>query len=246
MARPSTRAEFREYCLRRLGKPVIEINVSDEQIDDRIEDALQYYRDYHYDGVEKYYLKHQLSATDITNEYITVNENIVGVIRVFPIGAGLQTNNMFNMRYQIHLNDLYNFTSVDYAPYFCMMGHIQALEEYFVGQQPIRFNRHTDRLYIDMDWEMVDAGNYIVVECYRVVEPTTYADVWTDWWLQEYATELIKQQWGTNLKKYQDMRLLDNTQFSGQTIYDEATNRIEQLRQEMINTYSLPVYDMYG
>lgn len=246
MAVPTTKAEFKEYCLRRLGKPVIEINVDDEQVDDRISDALNYYRDYHFDGTEKDYLKHQVTADDKTNRYITVDEAIVGVVRAFDIGDALQTNNLFNIRYQMHLNDLYNFTSVSYSPYVMTLQHIQALEEFFVGKQPIRFNRHTDRVYLDMDWDTVNTGDYIIFEVYRTVDPGTYGDVWSDPWLQRYATALIKKQWGANLSKFTGLQLPGGVQFNGDKILDEATQEVLQLEQEMISGYSLPVADMIG
>jgi len=246
MATPTTRAQFKEFCLRKLGKPVIEINVDEQQVEDRIDEALRYYRDYHFDGTEHDYLKHQLTASDITNKYITVDEGIIGVVRAFDIGDALQTNNLFNIRYQIHLNDLYNFTSVNYAPYVMTMMHIQELEQNFVGKQPIRFNRHTDKVYLDMDWATVKAGDYLIFEVYRYTNPATYADVWADPWLQKYATALIKKQWGSNLTKFTGLTLPGGVQFNGDKIYDEAAAEVEKMEQEVISGYSLPVMDMMG
>lgn len=246
MATPITRKQFKEFCLRKLGKPVIEINVDEQQVDDRVDEALRYFRDYHFDGTEHDYLKHQLTADDITNKYITVDEAIVGVVRAFDIGDALQTNNLFNIRYQIHLNDLYNFTNVNYAPYVMTLQHIQHLEEFFVGKQPIRFNRHTDKVYLDMDWDVVKTGDYIVFEVYRYVDPNTYADVWSDPWLQKYATALIKHQWGSNLSKFTGLQLPGGVQFDGQRILSEAASEVDKLEAEMISGYSLPVADMTG
>lgn len=247
MATPTTRDEFKKYCLRELGHPVIEINVDDDQVQDRIDDALEYYRDFHYDGTMHDYYKYQIQAADITNEYITLPENITGVVGVFPIGAGLNTNNLFNLRYQITLNEIYDWAHSTFANYTMSMERIALMQELFVGKQPIRYNRHTDRLYIDMDWSFrVTAGEYIIVDCYRTVDPSEYADVWGDRWLRKYCTQLIKRQWGTNLKKFTGMQLPGGVTFNGEQIYQEAEEEIKRLEEEMINTYSLPTYDMIG
>jgi len=246
MATPTTKPQFAEYCLRTLGKPVIEINVDDDQIDDRIDEALKYYWDYHFDGTEKIYYKYQITDNDKTNKYITMPENIIGAVNLFPIGQGLNTNNLFNIRYQISLNDLYTWTSVSMVPYYMALTHIQFLEQMLVGQQPIRYNRNVNRLHIDMDWNVVSQGDYIIVEAYQIVDPATYTDVWKDRWLARYATCLIKQQWGTNLKKFSGMQLPGGLTFNGQTIYNEATKERQDLEQEMISSYSLPVTDMIG
>ena len=246
MATPTTKPQFAEYCLRTLGKPVIEINVDDDQIDDRIDEALKYYWDYHFDGTEKIYYKYQITDNDKTNKYITMPENIIGAVNLFPIGQGLNTNSLFNIRYQIALNDLYTLTSVSMVPYYMALTHIQFLEQMLVGQQPIRYNRNVNRLHIDMDWGIITTGDFIVVEAYQIVDPATYTDVWKDRWLARYATCLIKQQWGTNLKKFSGMQLPGGLTFNGQTIYNEATKERQDLEQEMISSYSLPVTDMIG
>lgn len=246
MAIPATRNEFKEYCLRRLGKPVIEINVDDDQVDDRIDEAFLYFTDYHFDGSEKTYYKYKVTSEDITNKYITLPDNIIGAVNLFPIGQGLNTNNLFNIRYQIALNDLYTLTSVSMVPYYMALTHVQFLEQFLVGQQPIRYNRHINKLYIDMDWTIVNVDDYIIVEAYQVIDPDTYTKTWGDRWLARYATCLIKQQWGTNLKKYQGMQLPGGITFNGQQIYDEATQEREELEHEMISSYSLPVIDMIG
>lgn len=246
MAIPQNRAEFTEYCLRRLGKPLNEINVDEDQISDRIDDALQYFWDYHFSGSEKTYYKYQVTNEDKTNRYITMPENIIGVVNLFPIGQALNTNNLFNIRYQIALNDLYTLTSVSMVPYYMALQHVQFLEQMLVGQQPIRYNRYINRLYIDMDWNIINAGDFLVVEAYMVIDPDVYYKVWTDRWLARYATCLLKQQYGTNLKKYGSMPLPGGITFNGQKIYDEATAEREELEKEMIRSYSLPVTDMIG
>lgn len=247
MARPTTREQFKQYCLRNLGSPVIDINVDDEQLEDRIDEALQYYRDYHYDGTEHVYLKHQITSSDKTNKYISIPENIQGIVRVFDIGDSINSSNLFNIRYQIHLNDLFDFSSASYVPYVNAMRHVEMLEEIFVGKKPIRFNRHTDRLYIDMDWETdVLVDEYIIIDCYRTVDPNTYTDVWGDRWLLRYTTALFKRQWGENLSKFQGIQLPGGIQFDGVRILGEAREEINKLEDEMITSYSLPVHDMIG
>lgn len=246
MAIPTTRAEFKEYCLRKLGKPVIEINVSDEQVEDRIDEALKYYWDYHFDGSEKIYYKHLVTEQDKINKYITLPDNIIGAVHVFPVGAGVNTNNLFNIRYQIALNDLYTLTSVSMVPYYMAMTHIQLLEQLLVGQQPLRYNRHTNKLYLDMDWDRANVGQYLIIEAYEVINPDTYSDAWSDRWLLRYTTELIKKQWGGNLKKFGNMQMPGGITFNGQQLYDEAHDEITKLESEMINSYSLPSNMMIG
>jgi len=246
MAVPASRSQFKEYCLRTLGKPVLEINVDDDQVEDRIDQALRYYWDYHFDGSEKIYYKHQVTAQDKTNQYITLPENIIGVVNIFNIGDALNTNNMFNIRYQIALNDLYTLTSVSMVPYYMALQHIQMLEYLLVGKQPLRYNRHMDKLRIDMDWNKLEDNHYLIVEAYEVVDPDVYTDAWGDRWLAQYATALIKKQWGTNLKKFEGMTLPGGIKFNGQKIYDEADDEIKALEKEMISSYSLPVTDMIG
>ena len=247
MAVTTTRATFKAYCLRRHGYPVIDINVDDEQLQDRIDDALAKFRDYHYDGTERVLLPHQLTEEDRTNKYISLDENIVGVTRVLDIGDAINSSNLFNIRYQMHLNDLFDFSSSSYVSYVMAMRHVETLEEIFVGSKPIRFNRHVDRLYIDMKWdEDISVGEYMIIDGYRTIEPETYADVWNDPWLKKYATALIKRQWGENLKKFEGMQLPGGITFNGQKIWEEATDEINKIEEELTNSYSLPVMDMIG
>ena len=247
MANPASRQQLKEYCLRRLGEPVVDVNVDDEQLEDRIDDALKFYQDYHYDGTERIFLKHQITADDKTNEYIEINDNIIGIIRVFDIGDSLNSSNLFNIRYQIHLNDLFDFTSTTYVPYVTAMRHVEQLEEIFVGKKPIRFNRHKNRLHIDMDWsDDVTAGEYIIIEAYRILDPETYTDVYGDRWLREYTTQLFKRQWGENLKKFEGMQLPGGLQFNGQQIYNEAQDEITRMESEVTTNYGGIVMDMTG
>jgi hypothetical protein len=247
MAVPTSRSEFKEYCLRKLGKPVIEINVDEDQVDDRVDEALRYYWDYHFDGSEKIYYKHQVTQADKDNKYITLAENIIGAVRIFPIADPIvRSDDLFNIRYQIALNDLYTLTSVSMVPYYMTMEHLALIAELLVGQQPIRYSRHKDRLYCDMDWDKINNGEYLLVEAYEVIDPDEYTDVWADRWLQNYATAKIKLQWGANLTKFTGMQLPGGVQFNGEKIYNDAQEEINKMEQEMISSYSLPVSDMIG
>lgn len=247
MAVPSTRQEFKDYCLRRLGYPVIDINVDDEQVEDRIDEALKYYQDYHFDGTERILYKHVVTASDKTNGYITIPQTIIGINSILDIGQAVQSSNLFNIRYQIHLNDLFDLSAASYVPYVTAMRHVESLEEIFVGKKPIRYNRHVNKLHIDMDWTNdVATGEYIIIDCYSITDPDTYSDVWGDRWLARYATALIKRQWGGNLTKFEGMQLPGGLTFNGAKIYDDAESEIQKLEEEMIVSYSLPVSDMIG
>jgi len=248
MAQPTTRATFAEFCLRKLGKPVIEINVDDDQVDDRIDESLSYYADYHFDGTSKEFAKFTVTALDKSNKYLTVPENIIGVVNIFDIGDGLSTNNLFNIRYQIALNDLYDLSKHDYmlTSYYMNMQNIQFMEEILVGKQPLRYNRHMNKLHIDMDWDKVNVGNIIIAEAYQVVDGTVYADIWKDRWLQNYTTAKIKYQWGSNLTKFEGLQLPGGVTFNGAQILADANEEIRRLEEEMMSAYSLPVTDMVG
>jgi hypothetical protein len=245
--KPATREEFKQFCLRRLGAPVIEINVDDLQVEDCIEVALQTYYDYHFDGSEKVFLAHQVTEEDRQNKYIFIPEEVIGIINIFDIGTSFGTNNLFNLRYQIALNDLYSFNTGPFAPYYMALQNVALAQELFVGKQALRYNRHINKLYIDMNWtEKVNIGEYIVVEGYAIVNPETYPDVWNDRWLQKYTIAQIKRQWGNNLKKFEGIQMPGGVTFNGQQIFNEAQEEIEKMDEELINSYSLPVSDMVG
>ncbi len=247
MAVPSTREAFKSYCLRRLGEPVVDVNVDDEQVEDRIDEALKYYQDYHFDGTERVLIKHVVTTTDVTNGYITLSDNVIGINRILDVGQAVQSSNLFNIRYQIHLNDLFDLSASSYVPYVTAMRHVESLEELFVGKKPIRYNRHTNRLHIDMDWDNdVEADEYIIVDAYQILDGDTYTDLWGDRWLSRYATALIKRQWGSNLTKFEGLQMPGGITFNGAKIYDDAESEIQKLEEEMIVNYSLPVQDMIG
>jgi len=246
MSRPTTKATFKEHCLRRLGKPVIEINVDEDQLDDRVDEALDYYADYHVDGFEHTYYKHQVTDTDKTNKYITLPDNIIGVVDLFDIGDATSTNNLFNVRYQIALNDLYDLSRYELVPYYMNFQNIRMIEEILVGKQRLRFNRHLNQLHIDMDWNRFNTGDFLVCKAYRVIDPDTYTDVWKDRWLLRYAACLIKLQWGSNLTKFEGMQLPGGVQFNGAKLYDDAFAERQQLEEEIQSNYVYPPEDMVG
>lgn len=247
MATPTNKEEFKEYCLRKLGKPVIEINVSDEQVDDRVSEGLRWYGDYHFDGNEKIYYRHQVTEEDRNNTYIMLPENVIGAVRVFPIADPMvRSDDLFNIRYQIALNDLYTLTSVSMVPYYMTMQHLALIQEMLVGNQPIRYSRHKNQLYLDMNWDMVNNGDFLLIEAFEVIDPEIYTDVWGDRWLQNYCTALIKRQWGENINKFQGMSLPGGVQFNGDRILTDAQQEIEKMEREMIVSFSLPVGDLYG
>ena len=176
MARPTTRAQFKDYCLRRLGWPVIQINVDDDQVEDRIDDALQFFHDYHFDGCEKLYMKHQITQTDIDRRWIYCPDAVIAVTGVLPFDDSNSSINMFDLRYQLRLHDLYDFTSVSYVSYEITMQHIRTLNLLFSGTPQFRFNRHQNRVMLDIDWSRdVKPGEYVIVECYRKLDPDTIA-----------------------------------------------------------------------
>lgn len=246
MPLPTTRTEFKDYCLRNLGAPVIEINVDDDQVEDRVDEALTYFWDYHFDGSHKTFLKHVITDDDKTNGYIPVSANVIGVVNLFDLGDALSTNNLFNIRYQIALNDLYDLSRYDLVPYYMNFQNIRFIEEILVGKQMLRFNRHMNRLYIDHSWDRTPTGTYLIAEVYERMDPDTYSDVWADRWLLEYCTQLIKRQWGRNLTKFTGMQLPGGVQFNGDKLHDDAEAKIKEMQDEMIEKYSMPASDMIG
>ena len=246
MTLPTTRAEFKTYCLRKLGDGVIEINVSDQQVEDRIDEALSYYADYHYDGAEKIYFKYQVTDADRTNKYITIPENMIGVVNIFPINGALLGGGIFNVQYQFVLNNIADFSSYSMLNYYMTMQNISFMQDMLSGLKPIRYNRHVNKLYIDTNWDMIPTGTYIIVECYSIINPNDYPDVWKDRWLANYASAKIQQVWGRNLTKFTGMTMPGNMQFNGDRILDDATAQIDALESEMLMNYSLPPLDQFA
>lgn len=311
MAKPTTRAQFKDYCLRKLGHPVIQINVDDDQVDDRIDDALNFFYDYHYDGTQQMYLKHQIKQEDIDRQWIYCPDAIMFITGILPFDQSSSSVNMFDLRYQLRLHDLYDFTSVSYVSYEITMQHIRTLNLLFSGTPQIRFNRKMNRLHLDIDWTRdVVVGDWVIIECYRAVTPDTvtltgttaisdssnvvtgtgtvftqevsindeitinsqtkrvvdinsdtslnvnssftssqssqsvtisgYADVWNDRFLKAYATAKIKQQWGSNMKKFSGIAMPGGVTLNGKEIYDEASEELEKLEEDIKSTQSMP------
>ena len=270
MAIPTSKSTFASYCKRALGFGVIDINVSDDQVDDRIDEALQYLAQYHYDGIEKMYLKHKItqdtidrcrtnattSATDKVDSsvsasfeegknFIPVPDSIVSVTNIFPF-SNAQTNSMFDIRYQLRLNDLYDFSSTSIIHYQMTMQQLDLLEHVLVGEVPIRFNQHQNRLYLDMDWEQMPADEFIIIECYRKIDPATYTDIFDDIYLKRYATALIKKQWGANLSKFNGVATLGGVTMNGEQIYSQAIEEIQRLEEQIQLSFETPIDYMIG
>jgi hypothetical protein len=268
----TTRETLKQYCLRALGKPVIEINVEDDQVEDRIDEALQYFAQYHYDGVERMYLKYQITADDVTRarsdetlstvtdtadstvtasfkegkNYIPMPSNVMSVVQIFPF-TDKAALNLFDVRYQLRLNDLYDFSSTSIIHYDMTLRHLDMLDHILVGERPLRFNQHKNRLYIDMDWANdIDAGDFIIIECYRKLDGSTFTDVFDDIFLKKYLIQLIKRQWGQNLSKFQGVAMLGGVQMNGEQIYSQAQDEINKLEEQIQLSYELPPNYMMG
>ena len=251
MAKPNSRATLVSYCKRALGHPVIEINVDDDQVDDRVDEGLQFYQEYHADAVEKVYLKHLVTPTDQTNGYISIPELVTNVVRVFPLrDVNNSSISMFDAKYQMHLNDMFS------------LGYMGSLLEYELSQQwlsmldmiidsndkHIDFNRHRNQLRVDMDWssEMIADESYLVLEAFRILDPTTYTDIYNDYYLKRYATSLIKKQWGANLSKFSGVAMLGGVTMNGTDIYSQAIEEQNKLEEQIQMAFELPVNYMIG
>lgn len=246
MSNPSTREQLKDWCLRQLGHPVIEINVDDDQVEDRIDEALQYFQQFHFDGVERTYLKHQITQENIDNGWIPIGENIIGVTKVFPISSSNASVNMFDLRYQLRLHELYDFTSTSYVNYALTMQHIRTLDLLFSGEQPIRFNRHTNKMYLDWNWKMANVGEWMIVEGWIIIDPEQYNDVYNDRMLKKLATAYIKRQWGNNMKKFAGMQLPGGITMNGQQIFNEADQEAKDLEQLIRDTFEEPPQFLVG
>ena len=270
MATPTTREQLKDYALRALGQPVIEINVDNDQLEDRLDEALQYYSQYHMNAIRRCYLKYQYTQTDydriVTNgdvsesqtknsittswkenaNYIVVPESVISVTNLFPFSSKGSLN-LFDVRYQMRLNDLYDFSSTSVVNYDLVMRQLDFLDHILVGEKPLRFNQHDNRLYIDMDWTNdLAVGEYVVIEAYRKMDPETHSDVYDDIFLKRYVTALFKKQWGANLSKFDGVAMIGGVTLNGRQIYSEALQDIEKLEQEIRSTFELNPAMMIG
>ncbi len=275
MSKPSSRQELVNYCLRRLGYPVLEINVDDDQIDDLVDDALQYFNERHFDGVEKMYLKYQLTQEDIdrgsavapngvgivtttgsspfgtqnfyeSSNYIQVPDSVIGIEKVFKFDTSSISGGMFSIKYQLFLNDLYYFNSVELLQYAMVKSYLEDIDFLLTTDKQIRFNKRQNRLYIDIDWASERAGKFIVIDCYRALDPNAFTKVYNDSFLKKYLTALIKKQWGQNLIKFQGVKLPGGIELNGRQMYEDAERELEDIKQRMTLEYELPPYDFIG
>jgi hypothetical protein len=246
MAKPATRDDLIQYCLRRLGFPVLEINIDPDQVEDRIDDAFEFFHDYHFDGVEKVYLAHKLTQTEITNKTIPVPAPVISITRIIPLGNSNRSMGMFDVQYQMRLNDLYTFSSTSIIHYDVMQKHLALLNFEFNVDPSIRFTRHQQKLQIDMDWTAVAPDSFLIIECYRILDPAEYPDIYNDRWLKAYATELLRRQWGENLMKYAGAALPGGITLNGTDIYMKALENIEKLEQQVRDEFQLPPDFMVG
>ena len=277
MAKPTTKQELIDHCLRKLGAPVLEINVSDEQLDDIVDDAIQYFQERHFDGVERMYLKYKItqddldrgradppSGTSITSttatqtstsftstwyensNYIVVPETVIGIEKIFKFDTSTISGGMFSIKYQLMLNDLYYFNSVELLQYAMTKKYLEDIDFLLTTDKQIRFNRRQNRLYLDIDWKQEKAGQFLIIECYRILDPDTFTSVYNDPFLKQYLTALIKRQWGQNLIKFRGVKLPGGLELNGREIYDDAERDIETIKQKMTLEYELPPLDMIG
>jgi hypothetical protein len=251
MAPPNSRDTLIEYCKRRLGDPVLEINVDEDQIEDRVDEAIQYYQEYHTDATIRTYLKHQVTAADKANEYIPISSDILYVSKLFPMASSFNSSfNFFDIKYQMMLNDiadLQNFAG-DLAYYDQMQQYLSMLDMKLNGAPQVNFSRHQDRLHIFGDFQDDDiiVGEYVVAEVYSALDPDTYTSIYNDMWLKEYTTALIKQQWGQNLIKFEGIVMPGGVTFNGRQLYDDATTEIQALRERIRDEFELPPDFMVG
>ena len=281
MAQPASRSDFKNYCLRQLGAPVLEINVADEQIDDIIDDALQYFHERHFDGVLRTYLKYQVTQDDIdrgkgpgqsgvlgittttatstidgasmqfdweeNSNYLQVPPSVIGIEKVFHFdGSQSMSSGMFSIKYQLFLNDIYFWGAMEMLTYNMTRTYLADLEFALTTQKQFRFNQRMDRLYLDISWGEVTPGDYLVIDCFRTLDPNDYARVWNDSFLKKYTTALLKKQWGQNLIKFQGVKLPGGVELNGREIYEDGVKELEIIREMMSNTYELPPLDMIG
>ena len=248
MASVNSRQGLIDYCLRRLGQPVVEINIDEDQLDERVDDALEYFQEYHFDGVEKVFLKHLITSGDITNEYIPMGDPVISVIRVLPIPSfDSFQGGFFNEEYQLRLNDLNNFSGSSLIQWEMTQQNFSLVEQLFSIAPTMMFNRKQNRVYLEADWnDKFSVNDVLVIEAYRALNPSTFTEVWNDMFLKKYTTALIKRQWGENLKKFQGVVLPGGITLDGKTIYDEAVEEIAKIEEEMSLSYELPADGFVG
>ena len=281
MAKPATRQGLIDYCLRKLGAPVLEINVDDDQIDDLVDDAIQFFNERHFDGVERMYLKYKLTQADIdrgqakntdgvgivttsatstsiagygtttanwyeTSNFIQVPDSVVGIEKIFKFDSSSISGGMFSIKYQLFLNDLYHFNSVELLQYAMTKSYLEDIDFLLTTDKQVRFNKRQDRLYLDIDWGYESADDWLVLDCYRALDPNSFTQVYNDVFLKQYLTALIKRQWGQNLSKFKGVKLPGGIEMNGGEILQSAESELDALRSRMTTEYELPPYDFIG
>ena len=241
MAKPNSRSTLQDYCLRNLGAPVIEINVDEDQLEDRTDDAIQFYQEYHSDAEIREYIKHQLTATDITNSYITVADSVTSVVRMLKI-TGTTGSALFDMGYHMRLNDIFMLQGLgtQMQEYVQAQQKLSLVDHRLQSEEHIRFSRHMNRLHSDEGFGNLNAGDFVVLEVYNIIAPDTYVDVYNDLYLKKYLTALIKRQWGANLMKFQDFQLPGGITLNGRQIYEDAIEEIQGLEEEARLIWAMP------
>jgi len=248
MAALTSRAELKAYCLRRLGAPMVSVDIDDDQLEDRIDDAIQYFQSFHSDGQKKYYVRHEITANDITNEYITVPEGVMQVARVLPIPLSTSSDILFDIEYHIRLEEIWNLKSGTNGiqGYMQTMQYLTLLDDIFNRHETIVHSRYDNKLYIYMDWSNIVAGKFLVMEVFGIVDPEVATDMYNDRHLKAYATAMLEMQWGQNLSKFEGVVMLGGVTLNGQQIYDKGFAKIEQLEEDIRLSQELPPDFIFG
>ena len=277
---PSSRTDFKTYCLRKLGAPVLEVNLASEQCEDLIDDALQLFQERAFDGATQTYLKYKVTQADIdrgkgpgstdvvgittttatstvgitstfsyeeNNNFLQIPPEVLGVTKIFHFdGSNTITNNMFSVKYQLFLNDVYFWGSTELLSYAMTKTYLEDINFLLTTEKQIRFNKRQDRLYLDLDWDSLTVDDWLIIDCYRLIDPSDFGRVWNSQFLKEYATALMKRQWGQNLLKFNGVKLPGGVELNGRQIYDDGQKDIDTIMEKMSNTYELPPLDMVG
>ena len=282
MAKPASRAQLIDYAKRQLGAPVLEINVADEQVEDILDDSIQYFQERHFDGVAQVFLKYQFTQADVdrgkgplesgvtgitttsasstidgvsvqfdwkeNSNYLQIPPSVIGVYKVFRFdGSNTVSNNMFSVKYQLFLNDVaFNLGYNGLLSYAMTKTYLSDIDFLLTTEKHIRFNQRMDRLYLDIDWESVTVGDWLILDCFRALDPNDYTRVWNDSFLKKYFTANLKRQWGQNLIKFQGVKLPGGVELDGRAIYEDGEKDLAIIREMMSNTYELPPLDMIG
>ena len=272
MASPKSRQELIDYCLRKLGAPVLEINVDQEQLEDRVDEALQFFQERHFDGVSKTLLKYKITQEDIdrargkagtlttnvvgigktytyeeTANFIEIPDYVIGVSKIFTFeGVNSISGSMFSIKYQLFLNDIYYWGSTELLTYSMVKRYLEDIDFLLNTQKQIRFNKRDNKLYLDVDWSSLSPGSYIVIDCYRAMDPKDYGKVWNDSFLKKYLTALIKKQWGDNLIKFRGVKLPGGVELNGREIVDDAIRELDKIEEKMMIMYEEPPLDLIG